>query len=209
MLTIAFAIVGLFVLDWRLALVTLVAAPLVLAVGLWFQRRSRKAFGETRTTIAGVTAHLAESVAGMTIVQAFGRERAFREEFDRLNVANRRSNLYAQKLSSIFFPGVEVLGMLATAAVLLAGAILVGDGSLTIGTLIAAIGVVNLLYDPLTQLSELYGQVQSATAAMEKIVSVLDTETDVADRPDAREAGVLEGASTSTTCRSPTATTRP
>jgi ATP-binding cassette subfamily B protein len=127
-------------------------------------------------------------------VQAFGRERAFREEFARLNDDNRRANIYAQKLSSIFFPGVELFGMIATAAVLLAGAVLVGEETLTIGTLIAVIGVVNLLYDPLTQLSELYGQLQSASAAMEKIATVLDTETDVADRPGAREAGRIRGA---------------
>lgn len=192
--TIAFAIVGLFVLDWRLALVTLVVMPLVAICGRWFQRRSRVAFGETRTTIATVTAHLAESVAGMAIVQAFGRERAFREEFDRLNDDNRRANIYAQKLSSIFFPAVELFGMVATACVLLAGAILVGAETLTIGTLIAVIGVVNLLYDPLTQLSELYGQLQSASAAMEKISTVLDTEPDVADRPGARQAGRIRGA---------------
>jgi ATP-binding cassette subfamily B protein len=192
--TIGFAIAGLFVLDWRLALVTLIVMPLVAIFGRWFQRRSRVAFGETRTTIAAVTAHLAESVAGMAIVQAFGRERAFREEFDRLNDDNRRANIYAQKLSSIFFPGVELFGMVATACVLLAGAILVGEESLTIGTLIAVIGVVNLLYDPLTQLSELYGQLQSASAAMEKIATVLDTEADVADRPGAREAGRISGA---------------
>ena len=64
---------------------------------------------------------------------------------------------------------------------------------MTIGTLIAVLGVV-LLYDPMTQLSELYGQVQSATAAMEKITTVLDTEPDVADRPGAREAGRIGGA---------------
>src|SRR5262249_53535737 len=121
------------------------------------------------------------------------REGAFRDTFDELNDANRRSNLRAQKLSSIFFPGVELGGMIATAAVLVTGAALVDDGDLSVGTLIAAIGMVNLLYDPLTQLSELYGQVQSATAAMRKIVTVLDAEPDVASRPGARDAGRLEG----------------
>ena len=58
----------------------------------------------------------------MTIVQAFGRERAFQEEFDRLNHANRAANLRAQKLSSMFFPGVELFGIIATGAVLFVGA---------------------------------------------------------------------------------------
>ena len=75
----------------------------------------------------------------MAIVQAFGRERAFRDEFDRLNRDNLRANIYAQKLLVDLLPGVEFFGLLATVAVLLPGAILVGDDALTIGTLIAVL----------------------------------------------------------------------
>ena len=67
-----------------------------------------------RTRIAAVTAQLAESVAGMAVVQAFNRERAFQREFDGLNEANRQSNIVAQKLSSVFFPAIQFLGVIAT-----------------------------------------------------------------------------------------------
>ena len=192
-LTLIAAIGGLFILDWRLGLVALCVTPPGIVCTRWFQQTSHVAFTDVRTRIAAVTAQLAESVSGMAVVQAFNRERAFQREFDDLNEANRVSNVYAQKLSSVFFPAIELLGMVAQVAVLYAGARLIGGGSLQIGTLIAAVGLLNLVFQPLQELSELYGQVQSAAAAMVKISSVLDAEMDITDKPDARPMGRIDG----------------
>src|SRR6185503_13304550 len=163
-LTLVAAVGGLFLLDWRLGLVALLVLPPGILVTRWFQRRSHEAFSDVRTRIAAVTAQLAESVAGMAVVQAFTRERAFQREFEGLNEANRVSNVYAQKLSSVFFPAIELLGVVAQVAVLYAGARLIDGGSLEIGTLIAAAGMLSLVFQPLQELSELYGQVQAASA---------------------------------------------
>jgi ABC-type multidrug transport system fused ATPase/permease subunit len=192
-LTLVAAIGGLFLLDWRLGLVALLVLPPGMIVTRWFQHTSHAAFGEVRTRIAAVTAQLAESVSGMAVVQAFNRERAFQQEFESLNEDNRVANVYAQKLSSFFFPAIEFLGVLATVAVLFAGAKLIDGGSLEIGTLIAAVGMLQLVFQPLQELSELYGQVQAATAAMNKISTVLDAEQDIVDRPGARPIGRIDG----------------
>ena len=192
-LTLIAAIGGLFILDWRLGLVALCVTPAGILCTRWFQQTSHVAFTDVRTRIAAVTAQLAESVSGMAVVQAFNREKAFQREFDDLNEANRVANVYAQKLSSVFFPAIELLGIIAQVAVLYAGARLIYGGSLQIGTLIAAVGLLNLVFQPLQELSELYGQVQSAAAAMVKVTSVLDAEQDITDRPDARPMGRIEG----------------
>jgi ABC-type multidrug transport system fused ATPase/permease subunit len=126
-------------------------------------------------------------------VQAFNRERAFQREFDGLNEANRQSNVVAQKLSSVFFPAIQFLGVIATAAVLFAGARMIDAGALEIGTLIAAVGLLQLVFQPLQELSELYGQVQAASAAMGKISTVLDAERDIVDAPGARPIGRVRG----------------
>jgi ABC-type multidrug transport system fused ATPase/permease subunit len=195
-LTLVAAVAGLFLLDWRLGLVALLVLPPGIVVTRWFQRTSHVAFSEVRTRIAAVTAQLAESVSGMAVVQAFNRQRAFQVEFDELNEENRRANAYAQKLSSVFFPAIEFLGATATVLVLFAGARMIDGGSLELGTLIAAIGLLQLVFQPLQELSELYGQVQAATAAMGKISTVLDAELDITDKPGAqpirRIAGRLE-----------------
>ena len=193
-LTLVAAVVGLFLLDWRLGLVALCVLPPGILITRWFQRRSHAAFTEVRTRIATVTAQLAESVSGMAVIQAFNRERAFQDEFDGMNEANRQANVVAQKLSSVFFPAIELLGVLAMGAVIYAGAQFIGAGTMEIGTLIAGVGLLNLVFQPLQELSELYGQVQAANAAMDKISSVLDAEVDIADAPHARPLGRIDGA---------------
>jgi ATP-binding cassette subfamily B protein len=192
-LTFVAAIAGLFLLDWRLGLVALCVVPPGVVLTRWFQRRSHAAAAEVRTRIAIVTAQLAESVAGMAVVQAFNRERAFQAEFDGLNQDNRRANITVQKLYSVFFPAIELLGAIATAAVLYAGARFIDAGTMEIGTVVAAVGLLALVFQPLQELSELYGQVQAANAAMDKISSVLDAEVDIADAPHARPLGRIDG----------------
>ena len=120
-LTLVAAVAGLFLLDWRLGLVALCVLPPAILITRWFQRVTHVAASDVRTRIAIVTAQLAESVAGMAVIQAFNRERAFQAEFDELNDVNRLANVRLQKLYSVFFPAIEFLGVIATAAVLFAG----------------------------------------------------------------------------------------
>jgi len=192
-LTLLGAVIGLFILDWRLGLVALVILPPALVLTRWFQIKSHVAFLRVRERIAAVTAQLAESVAGMAVIQAYNREAYFRAEFDDLNAQNLVANTYAQQLNSFFFPAIEFLGAIASVAVLGFGAYAYEHGTLEIGTLIAAIGLLALVFQPLQELSDLYGQVQSAGAAMEKITSVLDTEPEIHDEDGARELPRIDG----------------
>ncbi len=187
-------VIVLFVVDWRLALVAMVILPPTLVLSRWFQRKSAIAQLDVRNRIAAVTAQVAESVSGMAIIQAFNRERQFQSQFDELNVENRSSNIYAQQLFSVFFPSIELLGAVSTCAVLVVGSRLLSDGTLTIGTLITAIYLLQLVFQPLQDLSDVYGQLQAGAAAMVKISSVLDAEPDIADRPGAHPIGPIEGA---------------
>jgi ATP-binding cassette subfamily B protein len=187
------AVVAVFVVDWRLGMNAFIILPPALVLTRWFQRTSSIAQLEVRNRISAVTAQLAESVSGMAIVQAFGRERAFQAEFGELNVANRSANVRTQILLSVFFPSIELLGMLSTIAVLLLGAHLYADGSITIGTLITAVYLLQLVFQPLQELSDVYGQMQSAAAAMIKVTSVLDAEPDIRDRPGAAEMPAIAG----------------
>ncbi len=192
-LTLVAAVIGLFILDWRLGLVALVILPPTLVLTRWFQVRSHAAFLEVRNTISAMTAQIAESVAGMAVIQAFNRERSFQREFDEANTANLRTNQAAQYLNSLFFPAIEFFGIVAIASVLLVGGRLHDEGTLSVGTLISAIFLLNLVFQPLQELSDLYGQVQSAGAAMEKVSSVLDTDAEIQDAPNARHLDAVEG----------------
>jgi ABC-type multidrug transport system fused ATPase/permease subunit len=187
------AVVALLVADWRLGLIAFVVLPPTIILSRWFQRVSHAANVEQRNRIAAVTAQIAESVAGMAVVQAFNRERRFQAEFDALNEANRAQSTYVQKIFSVFFPSIEFLGVLAMGTVLYFGSHLYGDGTLTIGTLITAMYLLQLVFQPLQELSDVYGQLQSAGAAMVKIASVLDEEPEIRDRPGAERLPRLVG----------------
>ena len=180
------AVVALLIADWRLGLVVFAVVPPALILTRWFQRTSHVALVETRNRIAAVTAQIAESVSGMAVVQAFNRERSFQAQFDALNAANRTQNIYTQKIFSIFFPSIEFLGVVATGAVLYAGSTLLAHHSITIGTLITALYLLQLVFQPLQELSDVYGQLQSGAAAMVKIAAILDEEPEIRERKNAR-----------------------
>ena len=187
------AVAALFIADWRLGLVSCAVLPPALIISRWFQRVSHAANVEQRNRIAAVTAQIAESVAGMAVVQAFNRERRFQAEFDALNDANRAQSTYVQKIFSTFFPSIEFLGVLATGAVLYVGSHLYQHNTLTIGTLITAIYLLQLVFQPLQELSDIYGQLQSASAAMVKIASILDEDSEILEKPGAKPLARLEG----------------
>ena len=187
------AIAALLIADWRLGLVVFAIVPPALVLTRWFQRVSHVALVEQRNRIAAVTAQIAESVAGMAVVQAFNRERRFQAEFDGLNAANREQSVYTQKIFSIFFPSIEFLGVIATVAVLFTGERLLASNAMTIGTLITALYLLQLVFQPLQELSDVYGQLQSGAAAMVKIATILDEEPEVRDRPGAHDVPRIDG----------------
>lgn len=187
------AVTALLIADWRLGLVVFAIVPPALVLTRWFQRTSHVALIETRNRIAAVTAQIAESVSGMAVVQAFNRERQLQAQFDELNAENLRQNVYTQKIFSIFFPSIEFLGMIATGAVLYAGSTLLAHHSLTIGTLITALYLLQLVFQPLQELSDVYGQLQSGAAAMVKIAAILDEEPEIREPVNARVLPRIEG----------------
>ncbi|HVS86094.1 MAG TPA: ABC transporter ATP-binding protein [Gaiellaceae bacterium] len=187
------ALVALLIADWRLGLVVFAVLPPALVLTRWFQRTSHVALVEQRNRIASVTAQIAESVAGMAVVQAYNRERAFQREFDALNAANKEQSTLVQRIFSVFFPSIEFLGVVATVATLYVGERLFAHHTLTIGTLITAIYLLQLVFQPLQELSDVYGQLQSGAAAMVKIAAILDEEPDLRDHAKAAQLPRIEG----------------
>jgi ABC-type multidrug transport system fused ATPase/permease subunit len=187
------AVAALLIADWRLGLVVFAILPPALVLTRWFQRVSHAAQVETRNRIASVTAQIAESVAGMAVVQAFNRERTFQAQFDELNEANKVQNVYTQKIFSVFFPSIELLGVFAMVSVLFVGERLLAHDMLTIGTLITALYLLQLVFQPLQDLSDVYGQLQSGAAAMVKIAGILDEEPEIRNRPGAGALSRIDG----------------
>jgi len=182
LITMVGVAVILVVMDWQLALATLVVAPLIGLAARFWRRWSADAYRQVRETHSVVTVQLQESLAGVRAIQSFRRERATASRLREANHDERTAHRRTIALASFFFPGIEFLGTVATVVVLGVGGRQVLAGDLEIGTLAAFLLYLRNLFDPVQQLSELYDSFQSATAGAERVGTVL------AERPSVREA---------------------
>ncbi len=180
-------------MDLRLALLTFVVLPLMVLATLWFSRKARVAFRETRSSVARVVGDLAEDIAGVRVIQAFGQENSTQVRFNDVNQANREANINAVTLSFIFLPVIEFLGVLSTGIVLWFGGRWVTQGTVTLGILVAFLSYVTRFFQPVQELSRFYTTLQSAMAGGEQVVRLLDTPPGVADQPDAAEMTRITG----------------
>jgi ABC-type multidrug transport system fused ATPase/permease subunit len=192
-LTLVGTAVILFVLDWRLALATCAVIPLMSVATAIFRKRNARAYSDVRERLGLVTATLAEDIAGMRVVQSFTREQAAFDNFRAVAQRYRQANMQTVILNGIYFPIVDLLSTVALAVVLAYGGHLYFNGTLTLGTLFAFMLYVQNFFDPVQQLSQLYNTFLSATAALDKIMGVLDEPPEVLDRPGARELATIEG----------------
>jgi len=192
-LTLVGTAILLFILDWRLALATLLVIPFMSIATVIFRVRSARAYAAVRERLGLVTATLAEDIAGMRIVQAFTREQASIDNFRKVSEQYRESNMETVVLNGLYFPFVDLLSSVALAVVLGYGGHLYFQGQVTLGTLFAFMLYVQNFFDPVQQLSQLYGTFLSATAALDKIMDVLDEEPEVLDRADARPLPAVAG----------------
>ena len=183
----------LLYLDVKLALLTFLVLPLVLAASLWFRIVSAGAFRRTRETIGAITAYLQETLSGIRAVRSFAQEPAHEASFTGLNDENREANMTTVRLNAAYFPSVEMLSGLAVAVIVLYGGLQAIDGHITVGTVVAFVAALSNLFEPIQQLSQLYATYQSGMAALEKIFQLLDVRPDLTDRPGAERIGRIRG----------------
>jgi ABC-type multidrug transport system fused ATPase/permease subunit len=171
--------IALLLLDLQLALVTLLAFPVLLAMTRWFRSRAERAYRATREAVALVIVHFVESLGGIHAVHAFRREPRNQEIFEYLDDRYRRANVWSQKLAAVYGPGVQYVGRIMTAIVLLYGSYRVLDGDVTVGVLAAFLLYLRRFFAPMEELSQFYNLFQAAAAALEKLSGVLDEEPSV------------------------------
>ena len=184
----------LLFLDPSLALVTFAVFPVLAVMSVAFRIASAGAYRLTRETVAYVTAYLQETLSGVRVVRTFGREESHKARFAELNDDNREANMKTVYLNAAYFPSVEMVSAVATAAILLYGGNQVVEGAVTIGVLASFVFYLQSFFDPIQQLSQLYTTYQAGMAALDKIFELLDEEPEMEDGPDAVELPPLRGA---------------
>ncbi len=185
--------VALVWLDWRLALATLVVFPPMAAATIAFRVRSSRAYRVMRERMADVTATLAEDLAGVRVVKEFDRGERNAQLFDATSERYREANVRTVWLNAWYFPFVELLSVFGIAIVLAYGGYLTFEGAIGVGTLFAFIVYLQNFFDPVQQLSLVYNTYLAATAALNRIFDVMDTEPELVDAPGAVALARIEG----------------
>jgi ABC-type multidrug transport system fused ATPase/permease subunit len=194
-LTLVGSAVILVLLDWRLAIATIIVFPLMAVATALFRTYSARAYRRMRERLAIVNATLQEDISGVRVVQAFGREDHNLARFLEINGAYRDANRQTVVANAAYFPTVTLLSKLGTVIVFGYGGWLYIQGSVGIGTLVAFTGYLTNFFDPVQQLSQLYNTFIAATAALDKIGGVLETAPTLTERPSAHDleiAGAVE-----------------
>ncbi|HET8522757.1 MAG TPA: ABC transporter ATP-binding protein [Thermomicrobiales bacterium] len=186
-------IVILLFTNWRLALLTYLVLPIMVLVTSRWRRLAVDTYRATRRTIGIVNADLAESIAGIRVIQSFTREPKNRRRFDGFNHDNLVAALDAARLSATLFPIVTLVDAVATALILYVGGRLVFNTTLSIGELILFIALIDRFFQPIRDLSQQYTQLQAAMAAGERIFEVLDVQPEIQDSPHAYPLPPIQG----------------
>jgi ATP-binding cassette subfamily B protein len=174
MAMLLYIIFWMFLLDWRLATVSLAILPPLVAVTIWFRLRSRAAFRAVRSHVARISTFLQERLTGMSVIQLFNREESELEEFKGINRDYRKANLDAVFYNAVFFPAVDIIVAAGIALIIWYGGGSVLQGVLTLGTVIAFLQMAEMLYEPIGDMSERYNLLQAAMSASERIFELLD-----------------------------------
>jgi len=176
-----FTLAALFLLDWQSGLVLIAMGIPLTFLMRWFYLESQKGFRESRVVSARLIVQFVETMTGVRAVKAFRKERRNDEEFGEISADYRRVNLRLVKLYGVFDPGLILLANITMAVVLVWGAFRVVDGTLLIGSLLAAVLYVRNFFSPLEEVAMFLNSYQSATAALEKVSGVLEEEPTVPD----------------------------
>ena len=184
----------LLVLHPGLALVCLLTViPINLVLTLWFRRVSHVGYLRVRDRIADVLSNLAESLAGIRVITAFGRRDHDVARHQKIINSHLNANLYTGRAQALFGPGTESIGIIAQAVVLLVGGRMALRGEVTIGELAAFLLFLTSFFAPVQTLVQLYNQYQQGSAAVLKLRELLSTEPTVVERPDATDLPPIEG----------------
>ena len=190
---IAGALGMMFYFDWRLAIVSLLVVPLLIAATAWFRRGAREGFRQVRTKIARLNAFTQEHLSGAQTVQLFNREARALRQFSEINEAHKQANIDTIFYYAVFYPLVNLISATGIAAIIWYGGGQVIQRAITLGTLVAFLQYTQRLWQPIQDISDRYNVFQAAVVASERVFRLLDTPDGIASpaaprrpAPDAR-----------------------
>ena len=183
----------MFMLDWRLAILTLFTVPLVAVAIRIFGKLIRQSGLDIQLKLSDFTALMQESIAAERVVKAFGREKYEIERYCDRNERTFAASMRNVRLASMLTPTIEFIAAAAATALIWFGGKEVVDERITAGTLIAFLTYAVNMSNPLKRLSRAYASIQQAMAGADRVFGVLDLDEPISDRPGALPLPAAEG----------------
>ena len=188
-LTVVGVLVMMFSISWQLAIVALVALPLMAIIFGIIGPKSQKAFGVQWRKVGRLNARVEESFSGHSLVRVFGREADAQAKFQEENEELFQAAFTAQFLSGMIMPGMTFIGSLTYVGIAVLGGLQVASGQLRLGDVQAFIQYSQQFTQPLSELGGMAAVVQSGTASAERVFELLDAEEQEPDAADAPARG--------------------
>jgi ATP-binding cassette, subfamily B, bacterial len=171
----------MFVINWKLALLSLAVMPVIVLLSLYFQQKILNAYRRVRKTNSKITGAFNEGITGAKTTKTLVREEKNLEEFKVLTGEMYSSSLQAAIFSSIYLPLVLALGSIGTALALWYGGKGVLLQTLSYGTLVLFVQYTIQFFEPVRELARIFAELQSAQASAERILSMVETEPEITD----------------------------
>lgn len=187
---IGYAVVMLSI-NVKMASISFLLLPLVAILTFVFRHLSRKAYQITRNKITELNTFLSEHISGMKLIQIFAREKEKYSEFEGKSMELYRANFREIMTFAIFRPSIYLVSVIAMILVIRTGSLSVLNGSLSLGTLFVFITYISSFFEPIQELSEQLGTLQSSIASAEKIFSVLDVKPEIVSPTDPAPVNIL------------------
>ena len=185
--------VVMFMLDAKMALLSLVMVPVVAGLTFIFRRLSRKCYQVVKSRITAINTFLSEHLSGMRVIQIFHREKEKCDEFDEKNLQLYKAGFREMMIFGIFRPLIYLASIVATAIILGGGSSQVLAGAISIGTLYMFTQYIGQLFQPIQELAEMFTTLQSAIASAEKIFTLMDVEPIVKEKADPTRPNAIKG----------------
>ena len=169
----------MFVIDWKLALISYATMPLILYFTRWFQRSMNAAFVEVRHEVANLNAFVQERISGIKVLQLFAQEREELENFKKINEKHKQAWLKTIWYNSIFFPIGDLCVSITIALIVwFGGRQIIGDNVYDLGNIFLFIQLSQQLFRPIRHIADKFNTLQMGIIASDRVFAILDTETD-------------------------------
>ena len=188
-----FIVIFMFIIDVQLSLVVMCGVPILAVFMLWIKNKQRKAWQAVSNKNSNLNAYLQENIVGARITQIFAREDENAETFKNLSADCRNTWFTAVRYTNLVWPGIDTISVFVRAAIFVSGLIIFGNGSKSLGTIVAISSYASMFWQPIMNLGNIFNNFINNIAYLERIFETIDEPVEVKDCEGAKELAPIKG----------------